>query len=56
MPYKTKHQVCREDSEEHLNETKQTEAELTVVEKVKSLPGHGRFHLMPVHTGEKPEK
>lgn len=45
---KTKHQVCREDTEEDIvSKTKQTQAELTLVQKVRSLPGHGRFH----HTG-----
>lgn len=45
-PYETEHQVCRGDREEDLvKKTKQAEAPLTLVQKVRSLPGYDRFHL-----------
>ena len=34
-----------------MKKTKQAEAELKRVQKVRSLPGYDRFHLLAVHTG-----
>lgn len=42
----------RGDTEEDIiKKTKKSNAELKLVQKVRYLPGHDRFHLVVVHSG-----